>query len=391
MDSLILAGHKVAVINNHGGDTYENVYSAARNSYYSLSAYPTAKFDGVGSFAGGYPCPEPYGNYGVYLPFVNDRMAVASPVVISTEFSPVGVYDYQLVVHVTKVGAIESTNLKLRVAVTESHVAQTWQCLEEVSQVNRLMVPDADGTPISFATGDEVTVNLNFAVDPSWNKENLELIVFVQNDTSKEVLQTIKAPFPLFSRDAMLLNMEDITTANCTGVLQPSFTLANNGAEPLTSITINYQINNDPLVSYEWTGNIPYMSSEIIQMDPIAFTPDGNNSFLLYGTNPNGNNDQNFLNDTLLVSFPDGYVCSTYKVALTLLTDDNPGETTYGVINSSGEMIAAGGPFDAANTIVRDTFELLSTDCYKFIMYDEGCDGLTGGGYYQLKEAKSGG
>ncbi|MBP6979298.1 MAG: T9SS type A sorting domain-containing protein, partial [Lentimicrobiaceae bacterium] len=42
-------------------------------------------------------------------------------------------------------------------------------------------------------------------------------------------------------------------------------------------------------------------------------------------------------------------------------------------------------------TIVRDTFELLSTDCYKFIMYDEGCDGLTGGGYYQLKEAKSGG
>ncbi|MDD5695136.1 MAG: hypothetical protein PHD61_07510, partial [Bacteroidales bacterium] len=143
MDSLILAGHKVAVINNHGGDTYENVYSSARNDYYNLSAYPTAMFDGlVDDGFGGYPCPEPYGNYGIYLPFVNDRIVVASPVVISTEFSPVGVSDYQLVVHVTKVGAIESTDLKLRVAVTESHVAQTWQCLEEVSQVNRLMVPD---------------------------------------------------------------------------------------------------------------------------------------------------------------------------------------------------------------------------------------------------------
>ncbi|HRZ21777.1 MAG TPA: T9SS type A sorting domain-containing protein, partial [Bacteroidales bacterium] len=229
------------------------------------------------------------------------------------------------------------------------------------------------------------------SVDPSWNKDNLNLISFVQNDNGKEVLQALTAPFPLFSRDAVLADMEDIETANCTGVLQPSFTLANNGAEVLSSLTINYQVNNDPLVSYEWTGNLPYTGSETIQLDPITFSPGSNNTFRIYGSNPNGNTDQNYLNDTLFSSFPGGWVCSTYKVALTLQTDDNPGETSYGVYNSLGEQIYSGGPFEAANSMVRDTFELMSTDCYNFVMFDAGCDGLTGGGYYSLKEAKSGG
>jgi hypothetical protein len=299
--------------------------------------------------------------------------------------------DYQLVVHATKVGTIEGANLYLRVAITESHIAQSWQCLEEVSQVNRLMVPDALGTAINFSSGNEVTINLDFTVDPSWNKEHLDLVAFVQNDNGKEVLQTVTAPFPLFTRDAVLMDMEDIVTSNCTGVLQPSFTLANNGAEVLSSLTINYQINDDPLVSYEWTGSIPYTSSETILMEPITFTPGANNTFKLYGSSPNGNTDQNYLNDTLSASFPSGWVCTIEKVALTLQTDDNPGETTYDVMNSLGEVIYTGGPFEAANAMVRDTFELMSTDCYTFVMFDAGCDGLTGGGYYSLKEAKSGG
>ncbi len=390
-DSLILAGHHVAVIENHYGDAYENTYSLARINYYNLSAYPTAKFDGTLTFAGGAQCPEPYGIYGEYVPLVNARLEIESPVLLSTEFFPVGVNDYQLTVRAIKVGTLESENLKLRVAITESHIAESWLCLEELDFVTRLMVPDANGTAIDFSNGNEVILTIPFTIDPSWNKEHLELVAFIQNDTGKEVLQTVKAPFPLFSRDAMLLKLEDITTANCTGVLQPSFTIANNGAEVLTSLMIHYQINDDPLVSFQWTGNIPYTDSEVVQLNPVTFAPGGNNTFLLYGSSPNGNNDQNYLNDTMSVAFPTGHLCSTYKVALTLLTDENPDETTFEVINSLGEVIASGGPFEMANTIVRDTFELLSTDCYRFIINDAGCDGLTGDGYYQLKEAKSGG
>ncbi|MBP6979162.1 MAG: Omp28-related outer membrane protein [Bacteroidales bacterium] len=367
----------------------------ARNAYYNLNAYPTAKFDGFETLAGGEGCPYPfYWNYDEYLPIITERISVTSPILLSTEFSPTGVYDYKLVTHITKVGSIEGGDLYLRVVLTESHIPESWGvpvCLYELNHVNRLMVPDATGTAINFSSGDEITITQDFTVDPSWNKENLKLIVFVQNDNSKEVLQTVQEPFPLFSRDALLMDLEDVTTSNCTGVLQPFFTIANNGAETLSSLMINYQINNDPLVSWEWTGNLPYNGSQTVQLEPIIFSPQGNNSFLLYCSNPNGNDDQYLPNDTLSASFSGGWICSSYKVALTLQTDDNPGQTTYGVYNSLGEMIYSGGPFEAANSMVRDTFELMSTDCYTFVMMDAGCDGLTGDGYYSLKEAKSGG
>ncbi|MBP6979159.1 MAG: Omp28-related outer membrane protein [Bacteroidales bacterium] len=391
MDSLVLAGHSAAIIENHGGDTYENEYSAARNAYYNLSAYPTAKFDGVETYVDGPQCPEPYGNYAIYVPIVSGRLDIASPVKLTTEFYPAGVDTYHLSAHVIKVGAIDNPNLYLRAYITESHIAQTWYCLEEVNFVNRRMVPDAQGTAIDFSGNNEVSVNLDFTIDPSWNKEQLEFVVFVQNDNGKEVLQTVKTPFPLYARDALLSGLENVPTASCTGILQPAFTIINNGSEPLTSLMVHYQINSDPLVSWEWEGEIPYTGSATVEIDPITFTPQGNNTFLLYGTEPNGNTDQNLLNDTLTDSFISAWTCTTYKVALTLQTDDNPGETTYGVYNSLGEKIYSGGPFEAANSIVKDTLELMSTDCYRFVMLDAGCDGLTGGGYYSLKEAKSGG
>ncbi|MBP6978661.1 MAG: Omp28-related outer membrane protein [Bacteroidales bacterium] len=367
----------------------------ARNAYYNLDIYPTAKFDGFETYTGGEPCPcQYYWHYDDYLSIITERTAVTSPILLSTEFSPAGVYDYKLVTHITKVGSIEGGNLYLRVIVTESHIPESWGdpvCLYELNHVNRLMVPDTTGTAINFSSGDEITITQDFTVDPSWNKENLNLVVFVQNDNGKEVLQTVQEPFPFFNRDAVLMDMEDIATSNCTGVLQPSFTVGNNGLETLSSLTINYQINGDSLVSYQWTGNLPYNGSQTVQLEPIIFSPQGNNSFLLYCSNPNGNEDQYLPDDTLSVSFSDGWVCTTYKVALTLQTDDNPGETTYGVYNSLGEMIYSGGPFEAANSMVKDTFELMSTDCYKFIMFDAGCNGLAGGGYYSLKEAKLGG
>ncbi len=325
------------------------------------------------------------------MPILVDRITVASPILLSAEFSPVGVNAYRLVTHITKVGNIEGGNLYLRVAVTESDIYEVWQCFTDVDYVNRMMVPDITGTAINFSAGDELAVTQDFTVDPAWNKENLDLVIFVQNDNGKEVLQTIKVPFPFFNRDALLADLEDITTSNCTGVLQPSFTIGNNGLETISSLMIHYQINHDPLVSYEWTGSLPYNGSQTIQLEPITFSPQVNNSFLLYCSNPNGNIDQYLPNDTLSDSFSGGWTCTTFKVALTLQTDDNPGETTYGVYNSLGEQFYSGGPFEAANSMVRDTFELMSTGCYEFVMFDAGCDGLTGSGYYSLKEAKSGG
>ncbi|MDT8393913.1 MAG: hypothetical protein RQ761_08705 [Bacteroidales bacterium] len=46
-DDLVANGHDVAIIEYHNGDAFANAFSNHRNSYYSVSGYPTAHFDGV--------------------------------------------------------------------------------------------------------------------------------------------------------------------------------------------------------------------------------------------------------------------------------------------------------------------------------------------------------
>ena len=53
-DQLVEEGKDVAVIEHHNGDNYDNTYSNYRNdTYYNLSGYPTAHFDGSTEEVGG--------------------------------------------------------------------------------------------------------------------------------------------------------------------------------------------------------------------------------------------------------------------------------------------------------------------------------------------------
>ncbi|HAW58251.1 MAG TPA: hypothetical protein DCX03_04440, partial [Bacteroidales bacterium] len=45
-DDLLANGCSVAVVENHNGDPFANQYSNARNSFYAITGYPTAIFDG---------------------------------------------------------------------------------------------------------------------------------------------------------------------------------------------------------------------------------------------------------------------------------------------------------------------------------------------------------
>ena len=52
-DDLVTNGCSVAVVEYHNGDSFTNSYSNARNTYYGISGFPTAVFDGVQYVVGG--------------------------------------------------------------------------------------------------------------------------------------------------------------------------------------------------------------------------------------------------------------------------------------------------------------------------------------------------
>ncbi len=185
---LLQNGDPVAIVKNHNGDTYANVYSNARNSWYGVTGYPTAYFDGVLSHVGG---DSGSSIYATYLPLVNQRMAIASHYTINAVGSTAG-SQYTVQVVVAKPEADANTNVKLQAVLTESDIPQAWFNQTTVENVNRLMIPDQNGTAISLNPGQETTVELNFTLNAGWVPDNCELVLFLQNMTSKEILQANK-------------------------------------------------------------------------------------------------------------------------------------------------------------------------------------------------------
>jgi len=67
-----------------------------------------------------------------------------------------------------------------------------------------------------------------------------------------------------------------------------------------------------------------------------------------------------------------------------MLRGDNPEEMTWEVTDSQGNILYEGGPYTGSPSTVIEQFDLIDPDCYSFIIYDEGGDGLTGSGNYKL-------
>ncbi|MFC2102160.1 T9SS type A sorting domain-containing protein [Bacteroidota bacterium] len=187
-DDLLEAGCHVAVVENHNGDPFANTYSNTRNSYYAISGYPTAYFDGLMSVVGGSHSSSMYGSYvGKY----NQRINIPANVEMTLDVTNTDL-DYTVVVTLEKVGTVPPGALKLRFNVTQSHIQYSWQGQSHLNFVNRLMVPNAGGTEVDFSGGDTQVITLDFTMDASWPVEDCEFVAFLQSDTYKEIYNASK-------------------------------------------------------------------------------------------------------------------------------------------------------------------------------------------------------
>ena len=183
-DDLVENGHHVAVVENHNGDPYANQYSNARNSFYAITGYPTAIFDGVLKISGGSSTNSMYNSY---LPKYNQRMAIASDFTMNMEISNTGL-DYTAVITIDYLGTSAPTGSKLQFFVTQSNIQQNWMGQTHLNFVNRLMVPNQNGTPLDFTGTSQVIVTLSFSLNAAWPVENIEFVAGIQA-SNKEVLR----------------------------------------------------------------------------------------------------------------------------------------------------------------------------------------------------------
>lgn len=369
-DDLVENGHLVAVVENHNGDPYANTGSNARNSYYGITNYPTALFNGGYAVIGG---SSSNSMYSTYLTKYNQAMAVMSDFTLDLTYTHTGP-DYEANIVIDEPGDYTGTNLKVHLILTESHIPENWQGMTELNFVSRSMYPNPVGTSY---TGGTTTLNLSFTADSGWDLSNCELVAFIQDNSTKEILQADKISLaePTGTNNIAIMNVEEIPTT-CDYLISPSLNVKNYGSADITSLTIDYSINSGNTTgTRNWSGEpISMFDQKIITLDDLQFSElNDTNPIDFEITHVNGVTDDDTSNNTASSSFEEATETANDYVEVFIVTDNNGDELTWNIKDSTDTIVESGGPYGNNETILV-SYSLIE-DCYTFSVFDAGGNG----------------
>lgn len=186
-DDHVEHGDKVAVIEYHNNDDYSNTDSDQRNSYYNVPGFPTAYFDGINSVIGGNMTQTMYPSY---KPVYENSIQKRSLFDLQLDVTNTGNSELQVSVTASKLYEYANNKPRLQLVLTETNIAQTWQTImTEVNFVCRKMYPDYAGMLADFSTDSVLNFTYTVSVDESYDFNKCALIAFLQDNTTKEVLQ----------------------------------------------------------------------------------------------------------------------------------------------------------------------------------------------------------
>lgn len=371
---------------NH--NTTEN---SARISYYGINGVPTAVLDG--EIPNGPTFGYPGAPSGFNQAIIDAAAAIPSPfeILLSHRLSPGEDTIYvDMLVKATE----EMTGpLRAHIAVIEKEIhftsAPGSNGEKDFIDVMKKMLPGSGGTalPTSFDAGDYVILQYHWALANVYNIDELGVVGFVQDNTVKDVHQAGNSSTdpitPPYDVDLQVLEITNVPETNCLGTISPVVRIRNNGSSDVSSFIVKYNVNSDTVSEYSWAGALSFMDVATIALPAIDFTVQDNNTITIETVTPNGVEDDYQKNDSLALDFARAEV-TPETVTLMLRTDDNPDEITWEIYNSSDEVVLTGGPYSQANTMITEELQLPYYDCFKFLIYDDGGDGLQMPGFYAL-------
>jgi hypothetical protein len=187
-DDMVENGHAIGVIEYHYGDDYETTESMSRINYYALTGYPTAWFDGVITHVGGNATQS---LYGTYLPLYETRAAKVSVFELDVATDYTGGTDFVFTITANNIYQYPGQNVALHAVAIESHIPDSWLGLDEVNFVCRKMLPNEMGTALDFTSQSLYEIDLSLDWN-GWDVDNMDLVVFLQDNDTKEILQGTK-------------------------------------------------------------------------------------------------------------------------------------------------------------------------------------------------------
>lgn len=352
-------------------DFYTNETNARAN-FYGISSYPTAKVDGVTGMSGGGSASQT--NYSQYRNMYNNRIGVTSPFTIDLSYSFVEGSTCQVTAVVNQVGECSATNLKVMIALTESHIQRSWQGMTELNAVTRDFLPTQTGTAF---TGPSMTVTETFDM-AGYPKENMHLVAWVQDFSGqKEVHQAVRlslAPENV-AYDIALRDIRQIVTKNCSGKMEPSLKVKTFGTETVTSLEIEVtDENNNVINNYNWNGSLTY--GDVTEIIMPEFDIQGANT-LNFNVKKINNNDDAYPFDNYMSTGVDAAETHPGSLYAQLKSASNPEQYYLELKNMTTNEIVGEWHFDQGSHVYKFNIYIPEIGCYKLSVINpagEGCD-----------------
>jgi hypothetical protein len=186
VDDMHSAGFDVGIIEYHGGgpDDYIIPVGTDRINYYGINAYPETFADGESAVLGGSFGGNLFTTFEGFYDTRKDRRVLYD---FNMSVTNVGGNDYKIEVSAEELYSYFDGPANLRIALTESNIPENWQGLTELDFLLRDMYPDATGIEMDLSSGAQ-SYEYTFTLDPSYIKNNCEIVAFIQHDDTKEVL-----------------------------------------------------------------------------------------------------------------------------------------------------------------------------------------------------------
>ena len=382
---MLEAGYNIAPVAFHDRyysepEFYTDETEARKNLYGNwVNGYPTSICDGGSHLSGGGGASETLFN--TYKNWYNQRINVTSPFTIDLSYQYLEGSTCQVTAVVNKVGECSAANLRLVIALTESHINRAWQGMSELNAVTRDLIPTQNGTTL---TSDSQVVTETFSME-GFPKENMQLVAWVQSWTTKEVFQTVKLSMamPDLNKDVAIRGISAVVTDNCSDLIQPILEVKACGKDNVTSMEIESRDGNGQLLNtYNWTGNAAQDETIFVDMDEFDIQNAGVVKFEV--TKVNGNADEapfdNVFSKTMgTAKNMDGTIYFQIK------TPENPEEMIVQIEDMQTNQVIEYYTFDKGSTAYKFYAYLPSAGCYRLQIlnpYGTGC----GKGFGQIKD-----
>lgn len=361
-----------------------------RANYYYVNSYPTMKVDGVLSpYVGGQSNDQEYIDYSYNqaLTAYNQRINVTSPFELDLSFSWKSRTQFEVKATANKVGTCSSSDVRVFIALTESHIQRAWQGMSEVNFVVRDMIPTQNGTQMS---GDHIEITETFDI-AAYDRENCELVAWVQSyNGNKEVFQAVKISLMDSDNqyDMAIRNVEELPLSSCSGMISPRFTFKNYGTETLNSATfVAKDENGTELASYLWEGSLA--KGEAAEFDYPEFNTNGAASVTIEAMNLNGSNADAYSGDNVCsINLEEAFSLSDAYIKIQLKTGDDPENFRVEIKNMTTGDIYKTLTFEEAKKVYTEEVTFPAIGCFSVAFINDEGNGMSGG-FWGIKNSSN--